>query len=1230
MPNAICTAGISNGIYVHLKLDYDQQIRFLLDTGASICVIKNSSVNTNIPIYKNKSTKILGISGDLQTIGTCNIQIHLENFIVPYEFHVVPDNFPIPVEGIIGANFLLEFNAILDLEKFLLTTKKGSNIIHLPIRSHEDINTISLAPRCEATYWLNTKHTEARVFYPQQLCENVFMAGSLSTAINGKIPIRILNARDTTVTLKWAEPLSSPASEHYILRYNQTDKSINARVNKIINEINFDTLNSEEKAEIEAICTKYQDIFHVDGDKLTYTHIGKADISLKKDVSPKYSKPYRLPHTQKQDIKEEIRKMLENDIIEPSVSPWNSPILIVPKKKDPVTGLQKFRMVIDYRHVNERIEDDKFPLPNITDIYDMVGGAAYFSCIDLSQGYYQMELDANSRPITAFSTEDGHYQLKRLPMGLKISPSKFSRMMSIAMSGLTYSRCFVYLDDLIVFGRSLIDHNKNLIQVFDRLREVNLKIHPGKCSFLRKEVLYLGHVISDNGILPDPTKSSAIKNYPTPTNADEVRRFVAFANYYRKFIPNFATISIPLNRLLKKDVEFNFNKDCEKSFELLKEILTSPKILQFPNFNEEFILRTDASGFALGAVLSNSDDRPIAYASKTLNKSEKNYSTIEKELLAIVWAVKHYRPYLFGRKFKILTDHRPLVYLFSLKEPSSRLTKFRLLLEEYNFYVEYSPGKDNCTADALSRIKVESEELKQLYICVVTRAQSKLDNKDENTPKDNKIQTNEQMITELLKPPESGLKVIELKIVDNFTEDLVNFKDDIIIGPNKVLAYIPKGNSLLLKKSKDSTTTQSTLFGKMLSRDVQKLCGPKSIKKIYITKNEIKKLSDGRREYKINELKNILGEIFKESNIKVYLINNVIEITDPCKKKLILNDFHILPTSGHAGINRMIQNIKKKYFWTGMQNDVTTFVKHCPVCQRNKYIQPKKQPMTITSTAESGFDKLFLDLVGPLEESEDGFKYILTIQDELTKFTEAVPISNKEASTVAKALVEGFILRYGVPHTVASDQGTEFLNQVFQKICKLLKIEQLQSTAYHHESIGALENSHKVLGAYLRSYVSEKHTDWSTWLPYYVFCYNTSVHSETGYTPFELIFGRQCDLPSNLVKQVEPVYNYDDYVIELKHKLQIAHKDARETLIGKKIARKNRFDLEERTKSSNFEIGSLVLLRNENRKKLDPIYIGPYEVLSQKGVNCDIKYENKRITVHKNRLKPFYIYLTLI
>lgn len=600
-----------------------------------------------------------------------------------------------------------------------------------------------------------------------------------------------------------------------------------------------------------------------------------------------------------------------------------------------------------------------------------------------------MKLDEKSRPMTAFSTEDGHFQLKRLPMGLKISPSKFSRMMSTAMTGLTFSRCFVYLDDLIVFGKSLKDHDKNLNEVFERLRQVNLKIHPGKCTFLRKEVLYLGHVISDKGIHPDPAKAAAMSNYPTPTNADEVRRFVAFANYYRKFIPNFATIAIPLNKLLRKNVEFNFNEDCQKSFHLLKTILSSPQILQFPNFDEEFILRTDASGFALGAVLSNFDDKLIAYASKTLSSAEKNYSTIEKELLAIVWAIRHYRPYLFGRRFKIITDHRPLVYLFSLKEPSSRLTKFRLLLEEYNFYVEYTPGKDNCTADALSRIKVDSEDLKQLHVCVMTRSKSKQQKSVTRNAPENQSNVDEYFhvpTTELLKPPPYGQKIVELKICHSF-EDLYRQTNTVILGPNQVLAYIPVKNCILLKwpmdgttarsasfyemlsrdvqnsdgpldGSNDGTTARSTTFCDLLSRDVQTICGPLAVNKLYIAKQEIKKLADGRREYKIPELQKLLGVIFRKCNVKVHLINKCIEVTDPHTKKLLLNDYHLLPTSGHAGINRMMMNIKRKYFWTGMQNDIANYVKHCPICQKNKHISPKKQPMEITSTAETSFDKI--------------------------------------------------------------------------------------------------------------------------------------------------------------------------------------------------------------------------------------------------------------------------------
>lgn len=255
-----------------------------------------------------------------------------------------------------------------------------------------------------------------------------------------------------------------------------------------------------------------------------------------------------------------------------------------------------------------------------------------------------MSLDSESGKYTSFSTNRGQYQMKRLPMGLKTSPNAFSRLMTIAMSGLNYEKCFIYLDDLIVFGRNLDDHNRNLLKVCNRLRSVNLKLNPEKCTFLQKEILYLGHVISENGISPDPSKIATLQAYSVPTNMNEVKRFVAFANYYRKHICQFADITVPLNRLCRKGIKFEWTNECQKSFETLKSALTQPPVLQYPDFSEEnkFISQTDASGKVIGAVLSNKDNKPIAYASRSLNKAELNYPTIEKELLAIVWAVKHF------------------------------------------------------------------------------------------------------------------------------------------------------------------------------------------------------------------------------------------------------------------------------------------------------------------------------------------------------------------------------------------------------------------------------------------------------------------------------------------------------------------------------------------------------------------------------------------------------------
>lgn len=322
-------------------------------------------------------------------------------------------------------------------------------------------------------------------------------------------------------------------------------------------------------------------------------------------------------------------------------------------------------------------------------------------------------------------------------------------MMAIALSGLPIECAFLYIDDIIVIGCSIEHHLKNLQHVFEKLRNYNLKLNPAKCNFFCADVTYLGHHISAEGIQPDKSKYSVIANYPTPKNADEVRRFVAFCNYYRRFIPYFSELAAPLNKLLQKNAKFEWTIQCKDAFVSLKENLLNPQILKFPDFNKTFILCTDASKIACGAVLSQLHgdiELPVAYASRTFTKGEQNKATIEQELLAI-----YFRPYLYGRRFLVKTDHRSLVYLFSMKDPASKLTRIRLDLEEYNFDVVHVSGKENVGPDALSRIEIDSEQLKSLSILPVqTRSMSKRKTPELDEPQSHKANETDHLFPMIL------------------------------------------------------------------------------------------------------------------------------------------------------------------------------------------------------------------------------------------------------------------------------------------------------------------------------------------------------------------------------------------------------------------------------------------------------------------------------------------------
>lgn len=1198
---------------------FNKECFWLLDTGASISAVRSQAISEFVEVHCDNIV-INGIGGKIYSKGYVYLDLQLhDGSIYQHKFYLF-DKLPCKGDGIIGLDFLTKYNTNIDLENSYLRLKHLNTNCDLPIFTSPKVSTtyITIPARSESIHYIQLKKkvTEDCVIYPKELQENIFLAGLIVQPKNNVIPIQILNTSEQSISMPIFEPDIHPLKDYKICTFSKTNTNAE-RARTLLQLLKLDHLHSSERSSIASLCSKYSDIFHLPGDKLTTTDIYEQSIHLKPNTNPVYVKPYRTPNSLKPEIDKQIRKLLEDDIIEEASSEWSSPILLVPKKATE-TGNKNWRLVIDYRKLNEQIQDDRFPLPNIVEILDSLSGAVYFSHLDLSNSYYQVILSEDSRKVTSFCTNAGQYQMKRLPMGLKISPSSFSRIMTIAMSGLNLDKCFIYLDDLVVFGRSIELHNKNLTDVFERLRKVNLKLNPKKCNFLQTELLYLGHVVSNKGVSPDPEKIKIIKEYPVPKNADELRRFVAFCNYYRKFIDKFADITIPLNNLLRKNVPYIWTAECVQSFEILKNALVSPPILQYPDFSNknEFILQTDASNISVGAVLCNKNMRPVAYSSRPLNKAEKNYPTIQKELVAIVWGVKYFRPYLFGKKFTIMTDHKPLLYLFGMKDPSSRLLKFRLALEEYDFNITYIKGKDNVVADALSRITITSDELKEINeksMIVMTRGQKLREQERIEREKNKELvipskatdeRCDQPRIVEILRIPNSSVEMTFVK--GNEIKQLKKHKD---IIEDECFMFVPSKHIIYINHDYHSQFTRAEF--------VKKLCDfCKSIKV-----NEICLIKKEENALFIKQLLNEVNTSTKYEGPIIHILRGIKRVEMQDEKEFILNDYHLLPTAGHAGVRRMINNIRRSFYWPELERDVRQFIQKCEKCQKMKYGRNTIQPMVVTTTATSAFEKIFLDIVGPLDKDLEGNSYILSIQCDLSKFVEVYPLPNKESKTVARALVNNFILRFGIPNTILTDRGTEFMSSTMTEVCKLLGIEKLNSTSYHHQTIGSLENSHKHLGAYLRTQCDKYPEAWSHWLPYWSFTYNNTVHTITKYTPHELVFGKPSNIPCRVSATVEPLYNPNDYCLELKYRLQLACKDARENVIKNKQLKKCSYD--KKIYPVMYKNGDKLLIRNENASKLDQLFEGPYTVIEDLEPNVKIDKNGKIDVVHKNRTKLY-------
>lgn len=1090
-------------------------LKLLIDTGANQSFISPESVNryfSHLPcnyepfeVTNVHATTRNDYSITLPCFPEFKDPTDIKFFI--YKFH---DYF----DGLIGLDLLERWESKIDLKNKLLITHLAKNPIQMydsrNCNLYEDIIPAQSSKIIRVP--INVHDGDALI--DEQTLSNCRIRECLTVVKNNRGYLEVVNDTNNDIIFSMDRPINA---EVYNIEQND-NLPLTDRSREVLSRLRTQHLNPEEIANLENLCAQYADVFYLEGEPLTFTNKVKHRIRTTDEI-PVHTKSYRYPYIHRQEVREQIQKMLDQNIIRPSESAWSSPIWIVPKKAD-ASGKMKWRLVVDFRKVNEKTIDDKYPIPNITDVLDKLGRCQYFTTLDLASGFYQVEMDHSDVPKTAFNVENGHYEFLRMPMGLKNSPSTFQRVMDNVLKDLQNTVCLVYLDDIIVFSTSLQEHMINLEKVFSKLRESNFKIQMDKSEFLKLETEFLGHVISKDGVKPNPNKIEAIKRYPLPKTPTEIKRFLGLLGYYRKFVPDFAKVTKPLTQCLKKGSKINISdQNYIRCFEKCKTLLTNDPILQYPDFTKEFILTTDASNVAIGAVLSQGPigtDKPIAYASRTLNSSETNYSTIEKELLAIVWATKYFRPYLFGRRFKIITDHKPLQWIMNLKEPNSRLTRWRLKLSEYDFTIIYKQGKCNTNADALSRVEIHNEELEDLSSLIPNLSEilSVDDSRTITAPEG----ANDSGTLTIHTSEENP--ILEIPITD---DPLNKFTKQIVI----TLVGDIKRKPVISKPFDTHTRIAIQISESNLEEDIVNL----------VREYVHPKIKTGlliNPPLAIYTIIPILQRSFKNSAMKLCITKVELEnVREYLSQQEIINKYHDGKTN-HRGINECYLALSRKYYWPKMREQITKFINECTICGQAKYDRnPIKQQFKVVPPASRPFELVHIDLFTIQTEK------FLTIVDSFSKYAQAYYLKDGTAVSVVQALLQ-FCTHHGVPITIVTDNGTEFVNQIFAEFVRLHKIQHHKVAPNTPNENGIVERFHSTILEHLRILkLRHKNEPVINLMPYALLGYNSSIHSFTKCKPIEVITGHfdprdpfDIDLTSHLLQQ---------YTIDHKNKMTKAY-----------------------------------------------------------------------------------------
>ncbi|KAJ8010185.1 hypothetical protein DPEC_G00072360 [Dallia pectoralis] len=1011
------------------------------------------------------------------------------------------------------------------------------------------------------------------------------------------VPLKLINASDRPVLLRRnakladvfscvaledmdaAEPLEVPLNSH-----NQSAVPPTAAANSVGDQLrsvglsNVDIesceVSEDHRRRMADLVLRYEDVFsrdHLDcGEAKGFVHrIHLSD-----------SRPFRLPYRrvppgQYQKLRQVLSEMEEKEIIRKSTSEYASPLVLVWKKNGDL------RICTDFRWLNKRTLKDAHPLPHQADCLAALGGNCLFSTMDLTSGFYNMPLHEDDKKYSAFTTPMGLYEYNRLPQGLCNSPGSFMRMMTSIFGDQNYLSLLCYLDDLLVFAPDEETAFLRLTMVFDRLRSHNLKLSPKKCFFLRRSVKFLGHIIDENGVSTDPSKVENICNMSsadlmehdgvTPSQK-RIRSFLGMVNYYQHFVPRFSAIAKPLFDLLKgakrkgkyKTNKLPSRKLCasdwtpwqSQAFEDLKASLVHSVVLAHPDFTRPFMLSTDASLEGLGAVLSQVQEgetraRPIAFASKSLSTSQKNYPAHRLEFLALKWSVcDKFSHWLKGHTFTIWTDNNPLTHILTKPKLDCCEQRWVAKLASYDFDIKYIPGQQNIVADALSRVpfvkesvghRLLAEPYAGLLSAVRGMSGTSVQNAFRSSSGHKKPSSVSSIAPSTCSPLQMHVQSVEREDVSAVLQSHVEWDAGPRLRAVDVLQFLPQ----LVPPGQDALPayTEKDLRDKQLE--------DKTLTRVlsYIerhrrpSRRERFKESAAVKRYlkhwdRLTVNNGVLYRISRHQKTKAKRFQYV--VPDSLKPE-VLQGIH--DKAGHQAQSRSLSLARQRFFWPSLDGDVRDYVRHCQRCIVSKTVEPEGRAPLENIITTRPLELVCIDFWSA-EDSRNKSVDVLVITDHFTRMAQAFSCKDQTAKQVARVLWDRYFCVFGFPERIHSDQGANFESQLISELLQVSGVRKSHTTPYHPMGNGSVERFNRTLGGMIRALTPGEKADWPRRLQTLTFMYNCAAHETTGYPPFYLMFGRVPRLPVDVLFRTvlhdSDVTSYDKYVACLANDLKEA------------------------------------------------------------------------------------------